>query len=88
MSAVESCTVQILGREYRFKHPSDKLQQLIVSAADLDARLTAQALEPSLVTRDQLLVATAINLLSELTEQKQHTVQQISKLLDKIAEAD
>ncbi|WP_423186424.1 cell division protein ZapA [Alishewanella sp. d11] len=88
MSAVESCKIEILGRAYRFKHPSDKLQQLMMSAAELEARLTAQTIEQSLVTRDQLLVATAINLLSELAEQKQETEQQLCQLLQKIAEAE
>lgn len=88
MSAVESCTIEILGRAYRFKHPSDKLQQLMLSATELEARLTAQTVEQSLITRDQLLIATAINLLSELAEQKLKTEQQLSELLQKIAEAE
>lgn len=87
MSDVESCTVQILGRNYRFKYPSDKLQQLTATAAQLDLRLTKQAAELPLATRDQLLLLTAINLLNELSEQQQHTAHRIQALVAQITEA-
>lgn len=84
MNAVESCTVQILGRQYRFKHPAEQPQQLIAAAAELDLRLTAQANELPLATRDQLLVLTAINLLSELQEQQQRIENQLEQLLTQL----
>lgn len=87
MRDVESCTVEIFGRNYRFKYPSDKLQQLTATAAELDLRLSNQATEMPLATRDQLLLLTAINLLNELSEHKAQTMQQIQALLAQIKEA-
>ncbi|GHG74648.1 hypothetical protein GCM10010919_28260 [Alishewanella longhuensis] len=87
MSDIESCTVQILGRQYRFKHPSDKQQQLTSTAAELDLRLKTQVADLPLATRDQLLILTAINLLNELSELQQQTATCVEQLVAQIKEA-
>lgn len=87
MNNVEPCTVQILGREYRFKHPSDKLQQLTLFAQQLDARLQQQQAALPLATRDKLLIITAMNLLVEMSEQQQLISESLQQLIQQIQEA-
>jgi len=87
MSCDQPCTVHILGRDYRFKNPSEKLSQLTAMATQLDQRLAAQAVELPLATRDQLLILTAINLLGELAEQQQQNQSQLQQLLTQLTAA-
>lgn len=87
MSCDQPYTVKILGRDYRFKNPSEKLSQLTAMATELDQRLTTQATELPLATRDQLLILTAINLLGELAEQQQQSLSQLQQLLTQLTEA-
>lgn len=87
MSCDQPYTVQILGRDYRFKKPSEKSSQLTAMAAELDQRLAIQAAELPLATRDQLLILTAINLLGELAEQQQQSQSQLQQLLTQLTEA-
>lgn len=87
MHCQEPCTLQILGRQYRFKHPSEKLQQLTVLATELEQRLERQASVLPLASRDQLLILTAINLLDELAEQQRSAEQQLKTLIAKLNEA-
>ncbi|GGW57543.1 cell division protein ZapA [Alishewanella tabrizica] len=84
----EPYILTILGRDYRFKNPSDKVKQLTVMASQLDERLALQAAELPLATRDQLLVLTAINLLTELAEQQQLQDKQFQSLLALIQTAE
>lgn len=87
MSCDQPYTVHILGRDYRFKNPSEKSSQLTAMALALDQRLAAQATELPLATRDQLLILTAINLLGELAEQQQQSQSQLLQLLTQLTEA-
>lgn len=63
-------SITIAGRHYRFKAESDLELVLQQVASELEQRITLQATQQPLASRDQLLMLTAVNVLAEMKQQQ------------------
>lgn len=68
--SVRPYSINIAGRHYRFKAESDLELVLQQVASELEQRITLQATQQPLASRDQLLMLTAVNVLAEMKQQQ------------------
>ncbi|EHR42654.1 MULTISPECIES: cell division protein ZapA [Alishewanella] len=68
--SVRPYSITIAGRHYRFKAESDLELVLQQVASELEQRITLQATQQPLASRDQLLMLTAVNVLAEMKQQQ------------------
>lgn len=68
--SVRPYSITIAGRHYRFKAESDLELLLQQVASELEQRITLQATQQPLASRDQLLMLTAVNVLAEMKQQQ------------------
>jgi cell division protein ZapA len=88
---VNTVAIQIMGRTYQIKCPSDKIEELHASALHLEKKVSELKEQNKMLDTERLLLIAALNISHELIrsqQEKQHHSgdfqERIQKLQDKI----